>query len=169
MIFGVDYSSSVRDPSKPKSASRSVPVSAASGVGSSDVFPVVTVNSPSPAPASTSSPAPAPGRSAQPVQSALPAPYDNLDLYISGSAEYTDRGREVKQVYFEAYKGQQFFVDLKLTDLVLAGYDVQVISDCFVRLSYQGRVIPVICRKSSVSDDSVVARAAGVASERLLK
>lgn len=158
LIFGVDWSM----PTEVAPASRSsMP---ASGVGSSSVVSVPVRSGPVPV-SPVSSALPGQSQVAYPSE---PAPYDGLDLYISGVAEYTDRGRFVKQVYFEAYQRDQFVADLKLTDLVLAGYQVQVLSDCLVRLRYQSKMVPVICRKSK-SDDSAFARVSSVVSKEMAR
>jgi zona occludens toxin len=104
----------------------------------------------------SSSAPPAPGANIQPTKQAPvsqvqqppePRPFDNVDLFISGFAEYTDRGRLVKQIYFEAYKNNALVADLTLSDLILAGYNVSVISDCFVRIKYGDYSAGVMCRK----------------------
>jgi len=63
-------------------------------------------------------------------------PFYKVDLAISGSAEYTDNGFRVKVVYFSAIQNGQHVFTVKNSDLLSAGYDVQVLGDCAVAISY---------------------------------
>lgn len=108
-------------------------------------------SSASPAPGVNTQPATKQAQVSQAQQPPESRPFDTVDLFISGSAEYTDRGRLVKQVYFEAYQNNALVADLTLSDLILAGYTVSVISDCFVRIKYGSYSSGVMCRKQQQS------------------
>lgn len=63
-------------------------------------------------------------------------PFYKMDLSVSGSSEYTDNGFRVRVTYFSASQNGQHVFTLKGSDLLRAGYDVQVLGDCAVSLSY---------------------------------
>jgi zona occludens toxin len=63
-------------------------------------------------------------------------PYYKVSLSISGYAEYKEDGRQTKTVYFSANQNGQHVFTLKSIDLLLAGYDVRVLTACAVRIKY---------------------------------
>lgn len=146
--FNVDWSMDPVKHKNPETVARST-------VNDSSAVAVSPVSSPAPR-----SSAAAVASNSQVVQAAAqpePRPFDTVDLYISGFAEYTDRGRLVKQIYFEAYQNNALVADLTLTDLKLAGYTVNVISDCYVRIQFGSYTSGVMCRNQppgSVVDPS---------------
>jgi len=88
-------------------------------------------------------------------------PFSNFELYITGysdSSYYDSNGRWHLQhdVYFEAEKSG-YIMNLKLSDLYLAGYDVAVYGDCMVRLTYGDYSKLIYCqeRRSSDNEDLV--------------
>lgn len=89
-------------------------------------------------------------------------PFDSLKLHITGFSDASyidDLGRFIdqKQFYFNASKNGRVVADFKLSDFYLAGYDVSVISDCLVKLTFNKIKRFVICdsplpKSSSPSD-----------------
>jgi len=63
-------------------------------------------------------------------------PFYKMQLAVSGFAEYSDNGFQVKVVYFSASQNGQHIFTLKNSDLMLAGYEVQVLGECAVSISY---------------------------------
>ena len=63
-------------------------------------------------------------------------PYYKMDLSISGSSEYTDNGTRIKVVYFSATQNGQHIFTITNIDLMMAGYDVQILANCAVGISY---------------------------------
>ena len=63
-------------------------------------------------------------------------PFYKIVLSVSGFSEYNDSGFRVKVVYFSASQNGQHVFTLKDSDLLRAGYDVQVLSDCAVFITY---------------------------------
>ena len=63
-------------------------------------------------------------------------PYYKVELAVSGSSSYTDNGYRVKVVYFSATQNGQHIFTINNTDLLMAGYDVHILSDCAVSISF---------------------------------
>ena len=63
-------------------------------------------------------------------------PYYKMSLAVSGHSVYTDNGFRVKVVYFSASQNGQHIFTINNSDLLMAGYDVQVLGDCAVSISY---------------------------------
>ena len=63
-------------------------------------------------------------------------PYYKMNLAVSGYSVYTDNGFRVKVVYFSASQNGQHIFTINNSDLLMAGYDVQVLGDCAVAISY---------------------------------
>lgn len=63
-------------------------------------------------------------------------PFYKVALHISGWAEYTNRGKIVKNYYLSASQNGQQVFELSLRDLMLAGYNVVVRSGCMIEISY---------------------------------
>lgn len=77
-------------------------------------------------------------------------PFDSIKLHIAGfsdSSYIDDLGRfiEQKKIYFNGSKNGRIVADLKLSDFYLAGYDVSVLSDCLVKLSFKNISRFIIC------------------------
>lgn len=63
-------------------------------------------------------------------------PFYKVNLSISGNAEYNDSGRRANIHYFSASQNGQHVFTLKTSDLMRAGYDVRVLTECAVRIRY---------------------------------
>lgn len=63
-------------------------------------------------------------------------PFYKLQLHITGSAEYMDGDYSTRTHYFSASQNGQHIFELKSADLMLAGYSVQILSDCIALISY---------------------------------
>lgn len=63
-------------------------------------------------------------------------PFYKMQLSVSGSAEYNDNGFRTKVVYFSASQNGQHVFTIKNSDLLMAGYNVQILGDCAVSISY---------------------------------
>lgn len=63
-------------------------------------------------------------------------PYYKVNLSISGYAEYTDLGRRTKTHWLSANQNGQHVFTLKTSDLMLAGYEVRVLTECSIQISY---------------------------------
>lgn len=77
-------------------------------------------------------------------------PFESLKLHIAGFSDssFVDNfGRfvEQKRIYFNGSRNGRIIADLKLSDFYLAGYDVSVLSDCLVKLSFKNITRFVIC------------------------
>ncbi|MEN3159614.1 zonular occludens toxin domain-containing protein [Alkalimonas sp. NCh-2] len=67
-------------------------------------------------------------------------PFSNIQLHIVGHYEdYNRRGQRHRTVYFSVSRNGQFLSEITNVDLALAGYNVQVMNDCMVRLRYGER------------------------------
>lgn len=64
-------------------------------------------------------------------------PFYKVGLHIAGWAEYTDRGKILKNYYLSASQNGQHIFDLSLRDLALSGYSVIVRSGCMIEISYK--------------------------------
>lgn len=63
-------------------------------------------------------------------------PYYKMNLSVSGSATYTDSGYLIRVVYISASQNGQHVFTIKNSDLIQAGYQVQVLSECAVYITY---------------------------------
>ncbi|MBL4610917.1 MAG: zonular occludens toxin [Gammaproteobacteria bacterium] len=72
-------------------------------------------------------------------------PFSKVNLHIVGKSDYMDGNHYVNEVYFYASKSNRYVFDLKISDLLKAGYDVQVLSDCVIKLSYFDYEEYIIC------------------------
>ena len=63
-------------------------------------------------------------------------PYYKMSLSVSGYSEYTDNGFRVKVIYFSASQNGQHIFTINNSDLLMAGYEVQVLGDCAVAISF---------------------------------
>ena len=63
-------------------------------------------------------------------------PYYKVNLSISGYAEYMDDGRRAKVHWISANQNGQHVFTLKSADLMLAGYEVRVLTECSIRIKY---------------------------------
>lgn len=80
-----------------------------------------------------------------PIKDIAYHPFKKVELSITGNSQYTLRGREVSDVYFSASRGGYHVFELNLKDLYMAGYEVTVLGDCLVRLSYQDYSDHIVC------------------------
>jgi len=78
-------------------------------------------------------------------------PFYKIDLSISGFAEYTDFDRRARTHYFSASQNGQHVFTLKTADLMLAGYDVQILSECAARIQYHDYVDFITCNAPTQS------------------
>ena len=74
-----------------------------------------------------------------------------MELAVSGSSEYTDNGFRVRVVYFSATQNGQHVFTLNDTDLLKAGYDIQILADCAVSISYYDYSDYLTCNAPSQS------------------
>ena len=87
-------------------------------------------------PAPNPKPAP-PAEQPKPDKSTGQHPFSTVQLHVAGFyQDYDRRGRFSKTVYFAVSRNGQYLSEITNTDLALAGYSVQVLADCIVRLSY---------------------------------
>ncbi len=63
-------------------------------------------------------------------------PFYKMTLSVSGSADYTDNGNKVNVTYFSAAQNGQHVFTLKSSDLLKAGYQLQILGDCAVAITY---------------------------------
>lgn len=63
-------------------------------------------------------------------------PFYKMQLTISGNSEYYDNNRKVHQIYFSAIQNGQHIFTLKSSELMRAGYDVKIYSECAVQIKY---------------------------------
>lgn len=63
-------------------------------------------------------------------------PYHKVNLSISGYAEFMDDGRRTKVHWLSANQNGQHVFTLKSSDLMLAGYDVRVLTECSIRIRF---------------------------------
>lgn len=61
-------------------------------------------------------------------------PFNKVQIHIDGN--YEDAHTRESIIFFSASRNGQKLFDLKLKDLYLAGYDVQVYSECVIRIKY---------------------------------
>lgn len=78
-------------------------------------------------------------------------PFYKVKLSISGYAEYIDFNRQVSTHYFSASQNGQHVFGIKTRDLLLAGYDVKVFSECSVRIKYFDFVDYLTCNAPTQS------------------
>ena len=78
-------------------------------------------------------------------------PFYKMDLSVSGSASYTDNGFQVKVVYFSASQNGQHVFTMTQIDLLKAGYDVQILGDCAVGITYFSYTDYLTCSAPTVS------------------
>jgi zona occludens toxin len=64
-------------------------------------------------------------------------PFYKVSLHISGWAEYSDRGRIIKNYYLSASQNGQFVFEISIRDLLLAGYYVSVKSQCSIEVKFR--------------------------------
>jgi hypothetical protein len=57
-------------------------------------------------------------------------------LSIPGFAEYNDGDKRAKIDYFSATQNGQYVFTIKSVDLMLAGYELRVLTECLVRIKY---------------------------------
>jgi len=72
-------------------------------------------------------------------------PYYKVGLSISGYAEYMDDGRRTKQHYFSATQNGQHVFTLQSSDLMLAGYEIRVLTECSVKITFFDYVDYLTC------------------------
>lgn len=64
-------------------------------------------------------------------------PFNNVDLHIAGFyRDFDRRGHLRKIIWFAVSRNGQVLSEVNNADLALAGYSVQVLADCIVKLSY---------------------------------
>lgn len=64
-------------------------------------------------------------------------PFSNVDLHIAGYyRDFDRRGHLRKIMWFAVSRNGQILSEINNADLALAGYAVEVLADCIVRLSY---------------------------------
>lgn len=64
-------------------------------------------------------------------------PFQNIQLHVAGYYEdFNRRGQRYRTIYFAVSRNGQFLSEITNTDLALAGYDVQVLNSCLVRIRY---------------------------------
>lgn len=83
-------------------------------------------------------------------------PFHKVKLHITGSSTSGRVGHEVHDVYFSASRNGQAMFDLRLRDLILAGYDVNVLGDCLVMLSFRDYLDYLTCDSPSVGVGGVI-------------
>lgn len=64
-------------------------------------------------------------------------PFYKVQLHVSGWSSTGTASKPVNKVYFEASRNGQKMFDLELKDLVLAGYQVNVIGECLVYVAFE--------------------------------
>ncbi len=69
-------------------------------------------------------------------------PFSKVELHVSGFADagyLNNQGKYISdyRVYFTMSRNGQPLGDIKMRDLLLAGYDVSVLSECVVQIRYQ--------------------------------
>lgn len=79
------------------------------------------------------------------VRPVLYHPFKRVQLAITGNAQYTLKNRLVNDVYFSASRNGQHMFELNLKDLYMAGYTVQVLGDCLVRIEYGNFSDHIVC------------------------
>lgn len=63
-------------------------------------------------------------------------PFYKVSMSISGSAEYNDGGRRTVMHYISASQNGQHVFTLKSSDLMMAGYDIRVLTECAISIKY---------------------------------
>lgn len=86
-------------------------------------------------------PRPQRSRASEPEQEKPPShPFSNVQLHVVGHYEdYNRRGQRYRTIFFAVSRNGQFLSEITNVDLALAGYNVQVMNDCMVRLRYGDR------------------------------
>lgn len=82
-------------------------------------------------------------------------PYYKVNLSVSGYSVYTSNGFQVKVIYFSASQNGQHIFTLNNTDLIMSGYDVQVLGDCAVAISFFNYSDYLTCNAPVQSGSSV--------------
>jgi zona occludens toxin len=72
-------------------------------------------------------------------------PFYKVDLSISGYAEYLDLDRRTRTHYFSASQNGQHVFTIKTGDLLMAGYSVQILSECTAKIRYYDYVDFITC------------------------
>lgn len=106
--------------------------------------------------AQTSQPAPQQQKAPQEPQKAVKARYSpdadhpmkNVTLHLSGI--YKDRTQ--KLAYFTVARNGQIITEIDSADLALAGYKVQILSDCIARLTYEEYSAFVVCDNPMITE-----------------
>ncbi len=76
-------------------------------------------------------------KNAEPSNTKKLHPFYKVDLQVAGFGEYFDQtGRLVLRIYFDASQNGQYVFQVNDVDLIKAGYDVQVLGECAVKISY---------------------------------
>ena len=78
-------------------------------------------------------------------------PFYKINLTISGFAEYTEAGRRVKTIYFSANQNGQHVFTMNTRDLMLAGYNVRILTECAVQITYYDYKDFVTCNSPRVA------------------
>lgn len=78
-------------------------------------------------------------------------PFYKVDLSISGFAEYIDFDRPTRTHYFSASQNGQHVFTIKTGDLLLAGYEVQILGECAARIKYYDYVDFITCNAPTQS------------------
>jgi zona occludens toxin len=63
-------------------------------------------------------------------------PFYKVHLSVSGYADYNDRNLRTKIYWLSASQNGQHVFTISTRDLMLAGYDVSVLSDCAIKIKY---------------------------------
>lgn len=135
-------------------------------LGNSDK-PTVSASSPSPSPAPIMDPsqlppaAPVQPKNSKPVQQ---LPFSNFDITITGWADtsYKDNTGKLHsqfEYYLQAKGGNSYSFPIKLSDLMMAGYQVYSLGPCVLRLVYDDREHYLYCEGNKPSQDSPAATA----------
>lgn len=88
-------------------------------------------------------------------------PYEKIELHVVGNMSIRGNGRLVELVQFDASKSDNVLFQLDSVDLLKAGYDIEVYSDCAVKISHNLYSEIIVCDSPDRSDfnsDSSVAQ-----------
>lgn len=63
-------------------------------------------------------------------------PLHKVKLHISGNSDSMNGNHFQNEIYFSATKDDRYVFTLKLSELYRSGYDVEVLNDCTIKLTY---------------------------------
>ncbi|MCX2765443.1 zonular occludens toxin domain-containing protein [Pseudoalteromonas sp. B530] len=77
-------------------------------------------------------------------------PFYRVQLHVSGYADVGTRKNPVRRVFFDASRNGQTLFKLELKDLLLAGYDVKVLGDCLIHITFSDFEDFLVCDTPTV-------------------